>query len=306
MSDFVSLLEKTRRAYATVAALERVASEDPADRSIQANLLTSRRLAARLEADFAQSAELNEVDVLRYRIVPEPGQAYSVRHVTRSLERFQEMFTLVFAALRERKPRHRARVTASLAEETALHFGYSYPGSLGVVLTAPSSRDLFSTKYQDTIQAIHKVIRIKDKDEAIDMAHTLGGAVVRTAYEWSSENWSAEYSVDLQWKKSDGAYAGEHIDVKQMEQIVRIFGQTSETSVRVTSTRGVLVGANVNLRTFHFVVPNAESYKGSFGPEYRPATVEVGVTYKARIATETVTHYATGKEETVHRLLDLK
>jgi hypothetical protein len=297
MSDFASVLERTQEAFASVARLERALAAAPSDSAIQINLRSKQRLAERFQELLYSAAEKEHVDICRYRLVPNTQNNYAVTAVARSLERFQDLFSMIYDALTN-GVRRNARLGAAIAQQTSLEFAYSYPGSLGILLTVQGGRDIFSGKFDDSIDAIHQLFGISDRHEVIGLARALGNSVVKRAYDWSMENFKGDFSVDLTWRKSDGRHRGALIDRTQIARMVDIIGLTSEESKETIPVRGILVGADVKTRSFHFVVPDGESYRGALGPDFPAAgTIEVGRRYSARIIVRTVIKYATETEE---------
>jgi hypothetical protein len=126
MSDYASALERTREAFASVARLER-ASQRRDDAAIQINLRSKQRLAERFQAELFALAERQHIDVCRYRLIPNTDETYDIIPVVRSLERFQELFSLTYDALTHGAKRV-ARIGPALARETALEVGYTYGG----------------------------------------------------------------------------------------------------------------------------------------------------------------------------------
>jgi hypothetical protein len=181
MLDFAFLLDKTRAAQASVSRLEAAISLRPGDAALHINLAAQRRLADRFQQRFFEAAKLSHVDICKYRLVPNTTEDYSLTAVTRSLEKFRELFTMTYGAIQYKAQ----RIRQALLKESALQFGYTYSGSLGIVLTAQGSRDLFITKFGPAIDAVHELFGISSQDEVIDFARKLEPTVVKRAYDWS-------------------------------------------------------------------------------------------------------------------------
>lgn len=303
MSDLASLLEKTRAAQAAVSRLENALASRPRDAALQINLQTQRRLAARFEQKFLESAKSSHIDICRYRIIPNISDEYPISAVAGSLEKFQELFTMVYGALRYKAQ----RMGQNLLQETTLEFGYTYSGSLGIVLVAQGGRDLFFTKFEHTIDTVQELFEISSQDEVLDLAHQLGNPVVKRAYEWALENFRGDFSIDLTWEQADGKHKGGLISKPQIARIVDLIGLTSEEILDTVAPVGVLVGVNIRTRSFHFVIPDGESFRGSLGPNFPVSgTIEVGKRYRARILMRTVKKLATETEERRNTLLALE
>jgi hypothetical protein len=188
-----------------------------------------------------------------------------------------------------------------------LHFGYSYAGSLGVVLLAPSSRDLFATKFDDVVKTINDVFDIRDNFALRDAAKKIGPAAVRKLFEWSEANYIEGYDLDLRWTKSDSIEAGRYLESEQFGRLANLISLTSDVEEKSIKIRGILVGFDSVFKTFHLVVPEGESFKGQIDkdfPTYQDWTVNRR--YEAVIHSEVTTRFSTGEETTKHRLAFLK
>lgn len=295
MSDYASILERARDAFASASRLEQAMQRMPNDPALEMNWRSRKRLAERYQQQLFAAAKGATVDVCQYRLRPETANRYPIASVSRSLERFQELFSLTFDALDKGIAKNTSHLGEAVRRQTEFEFGYSYAGSLGIVLLVPSSRDLISTKFDESIAAIDQLLSIADADEVIDVSHRLGRAVINKAYSWSIENYNAEFSVDILWRKSTGDVSGQAIDRSQMARLANIIEQTSEEEATPIEARGVLVGIDVPSRWFHFVVPKGESYSGRLGDDFPTVgTIEVNRAYRAFMVEQTTTKFATG------------
>jgi hypothetical protein len=305
MSDFVSTLEKTREAFAAAARLEQALRRAPEDPALQMNLRSRRRLAERFQSEFFEAAKQERIDVCQYRLIPNTEGRYPIASVSRSIEKFQTMFSLVYSALRT-GPKNTAHIAHAMQQQTALEFGYSFPGSLGLVLTVPGGRDLFSTQFDDSVSMIQRIASISAQNEVVEIGKSMGRAIVNTAYDWSLENYKADFSVDVVWTKSDGKQVGRAIDRQQLGKIVDIIGVTSETTTSALSVLGVLVGIDLPTRWFHFVIPDGDSFKGTLGPDFSTVKkITVNRWYRADLIEHSIIHYATERVQKRYELLRL-
>jgi hypothetical protein len=171
----------------------------------------------------------------------------------------------------------------------------------------PSTRDFFSTKFDETVAAIEQLLTISDSYEVLDLSRKLGRAIVNKAYDWSSGNYSADFSVDIYWRKSNGNFSGRAIDRAQMAKLADIIGMTSEETTTEFTARGVLVGVDVPTRWFHFVVPDGDNFKGTFGPDIPVVgTIEVNRRYRAHFLERTVRQFATDHVQHRYEILTLE
>lgn len=308
MSGLDSLLDRLRQAYASIAEIEQAALRAPGDQYVLANLASLKADVGDLEDQWRTLAALQQTEVCRYRLVPSGNVGYILSDVTRSLLDFQGLFSQIYDAF-VRGPKRRARLTDDLLGETRFNFGFSYPGSLGVVLTVQGEPGIFEDKYDRSIDALMQIAHVSDEDAVRDMSRTLGGAVVKRAFDWSRVNLSAGYTVDIGWTTAKGYSKGGVIDVSTFGRIVEIIGRTSDIERETIRIPGVLIGIDAKAKRFRFV-----SYEGN-GPPYAGTLSEtfplksvwsINTSYTAQITVETIVDYATQVEREVYRLNSLE
>jgi hypothetical protein len=155
---------------------------------------------------------------------------------------FQELFSQIYDAQKRGSGKTRARITEDIVEETQFDFGFSYPGSLGVVLLAQGESGFFLGKYDITIDAFLELLTVKDEDGIRDLSRSLGEAVVKKVYDWSLVNASAGYSVDIDWTTSRAARKGAMIEAGTFGRIVEIINRTSDVERHLIRVSGLLIG----------------------------------------------------------------
>lgn len=296
MSDYGSVAEKARRAFASLARVEAAARLEPDSAALQIKLAGRRRFAEELKARLYRISEVEQVEVCDYRLVPQYTDRFALGHVTKSLLDYQNVFSQVYDALKN-GPKKRALIGKEAEAESSLEFAYSYSGSLGVVLLAPSQRDFFSGQLDTSIDALFQVIEITNTFEVRDLAKSLGEAVVKRIHDWSEVNVKAGFAIDLQWSRSDGRKLGSFVNVEQLERIASVISSTSDVQISEIDVVGTLVGVGYQTSFFHFVVTNGEDYRGGLADDYDRLEVSVPGNYRALISQHVITHYATGREE---------
>ncbi len=305
MSDYAFFLNRAREAAALVSQLEVAFARDPSDRALRVTLSSALRMAERTEQELYSIASAEQVDLIRYRLVHHVTEAFGIHGVSRSLELFQESVSYIYEAVTG-QPRVRAGLTRAAKQDSELLFGYSYAGSLGMVLLAPSSRGLFVTKFDDVIQTINSIFDIADNYELRDAAKKIGPAAVRKLYEWSQANYEEGYDLDLRWTNASAVESGRYLETKQFGRLANLISLTSDVKKKTHATTGILVGFDSVYKTFHFVEPDGESYKGQLGKDF-PMHQDwtVNRRYEALILSEVMTKFSTGEETTKFQLSSL-
>lgn len=306
MSGFDSLLQTIQRTYAEIAQVENIARAHPNDIFVLANLSSLKRKAEALEKVWEQSALELEHEVCRYRIVPEREERYPLREVTLSLLQFQELFSQIYDGITN-KVKSRKRLSLEVMSESALNFGYAYPGSLGVAMTVPSESSLFGGKFDDVVEGVVKIMRMESEEEVREVAETYGLSVVKRAYDWSKTNASGEYGIDLTWTKKGGVRTGGIAKKDDFSRIVELIGKTTDEEEIVVTRQGVLVGIDTKTFRFRFVDSEGISYAGVVA-DTLDLNVQwaVNTAYVALIEERSTTSYATQETKSVYKLKELK
>ncbi|MBO3759466.1 hypothetical protein [Ciceribacter sp. L1K22] len=297
-----SAVERARQAFAVVTQIEEALLRDPDARHLHVNLAAARKMARQAQDRVLAIAESDHVEVCDYRLVPVDQRPYALTWVSQSMLHFQNLFSQVHDAVRN-GPKLKSVIGAEALRESILEFGYSYSGSLGVMLFVPSTKTLFDGSLDASIDALFQVVEISDQDDVRDVAKALGMPVLKRVYEWSASNVNGGFSTDLKWRRSDGRFLGEVITREKMEQIVEIIGRTSDVQSIHHHVAGVLVGMDVKSGRFRLTVPDGEDFAGALSKEFpRDRRFTVNRVYDAHILESKTTRYAT---ETVERKFEL-
>lgn len=311
MSAIASVVERTRKDFAALAQLEAAVARAPSDRALQLNLSAMRKRAVQSQEQLLFQSRSAYVDVCNYRLLPDAtdDRGFSLQSVSKSLLEYQNLFTQIYDALKN-GPKLRAVFGGEAQEESTLQLAYTYSGSLGVVLYSQSDRDLLTGKLDSSIDALYEVVDIDSRATVRQVASRLGNAVVKRVYDWSDANLKGHFAADVRWNRSDGRQLGEVIERDRMEEIIHVIDATSDAKTRDFEVIGVLLGGNIQSRSFHFLVPNGEAagaYRGHIDEGFDKANdMTLGKFYRARIHETEKFYFATEKVEREYKLRALE
>lgn len=307
MSDYASVAEEARRAFASVARLEAASMQDPASKALRINLAAKQKLANQMRERLFQAAKERSVEICNYRLIQVKSGRYGLLYVSDSMLNYQYLFTQVHDA-RKSGPKSKASFGNDVLEESMLEVGYTYSGSLGIVLMVPSDPDLFDrTNLDNSIDTFFRVIEIERTSELREIAKELGNAVIKRVHDWSAANVRGGFDADVRWSRSDGRQLGQLVQHGRMEKLVNLIEATSAIETEIIEVTGTLVGIDVKAGTFHFVVPNGNDYRGFLARDFdRNVEIKVNKTYLARISEARTTIYATEQTRRERVLLFLR
>lgn len=305
MSNVESSLDALRRAYASLSDLNAVMAQHPGDIFVKMNRDSVAAHAKKLEDEWLESCRLSQVEVCRYRLVS-ARDFYSANAFSKSLLTFQELFSQIFDALKN-GAKDRARLGAESAAETEFCLAYTFPGSLGVVLTVKDEPNLIEGKFDRAVEAFHDVIGMDDEHDVRDTARALGNAVVKKVYDWAEANYQNDLSVDVLWTSgAKGRKAGGYIDSSAFARYIDIINRTSDVEKTEVVVRGVLVAIDLKSDKFRIVDPAGTDYAGKFSESFDARRQwSVNKVYSAEIGVEKRVHYATQKTDVTYLLKSL-
>ena len=279
MSAISSAVERARKASASIARIERAIENAPEDESLHLNLSSARKLALQATHQLRKAAEFKHIDICSYRLMPELADNYLLANVSRSYLEFQNLFSQIHDSLKN-GAKQKAQIGDEARHESALEFGYSYSGSLGVVLLASSERGFFEGKLDKSVDAFFEVVSMDAMKDAKSTAQQFGKAVLKRLY-------------DVRWTRSDGRELGRVIERDRMANMLSILSQASDEKTDPLELEGILVGGDVMSGAFHFVVPDGDSIRGSFDQFSDIGELTLDKRYIAKIDRTTVERYAT-------------
>lgn len=304
MSEYAHIIERSRRAFAAVSSAEAFIEREPDNAAAHTNLKGLRRIALSTQSELEKFAARQRIDICHYRLVPEEAGNYLVGNVSSCLLSYQNLFSQIYDALRN-GPKQKAHIGKQAEAESALNFAYTYSGSLGVTLLANNDRGFFEGELDKAINTLYEIMGIETADSVAGIAKDLGRAVVKRVHDWSKANVEGGFSSDIKWKRSDGRLLGQMVDQQRLKRISDFIEASSDTQTRVVAVTGMLVGGDIEKKTFHLSVPDGESFKGSLSDEATLSSQALGHIYNARIEISETYFYATEATKVTTRLLSL-
>ncbi len=305
MSDYASIVERARRSSATVSKIEAALTRAPEDPSLQINLSAAKKLSQKAHDALLGLSRLQHKEVCSYRLIPSKSLGYAVASVSKSMLEYQNLFSQLYDCKRNGKKKN-AAIGKEAAAESALQFAYSFSGSLGVVMFAQSEADFFEGNLDSSIEAFFSILDIDDVSSAKRVADSFGGAVIKRIHDWSASNIEGGFSADVQWNKSDGRIISSMFDMRKMERIVETISSVSDEESDDIYADGIFIGGDLDARTFHFIIPQGASYRGTLSKEFDKGLIQLGGSYSAHIVEKRKTFYATERTDKRYELVSLR
>jgi hypothetical protein len=261
MSRLARLQSDLQDVSAAVARAERTVAQFPNIPSVAATLRTIQKRQEMLEIQFAQAADELGLDTCSYRIEFDDARLATIASVTGVLNAFQKVFTGVYDAV-VNGPKKNAKASADVIEASAFGFAYTFPGSIGVMMTLANERLLVDkTQLDDAMAKTFELIRARTPAAIESMTETIGLPAVRLAYKWAFENSKAGFGADIAWQRSLERKIEVRVQPQEVAELALAMGAAiaKEQAVYV----GDLVRVDLNDYTFDMVV-DGKKMRGTF------------------------------------------
>ena len=304
MTRLLELQEQLQETRATLARVERAVAEQPDKPSLSALARSLMAQQRNLEADFVTEVNRLGMDVCSYRIFSDSGNL-PLHPLAQGLIDFQSLVTVVYDARKNSVPKERAKISPDIRAETAFDFGYTFPGSLGIVLTIPNERRLILDSHLDeAISQLFSLAKARSIPDIREFAKKLGLASIRAMYKWASGHARAGLGVGIEWRRESTVRASLLAQQPELENLYQMIDETSDESETKISVEGELEAINVKAKSFALRDSSGGvirgSYKDAISGSHRAELPERR--YKATLTKVERVQYSTGEEKSEYYL----
>jgi hypothetical protein len=303
MSRLARLQTDLQDVSAAVARAERTVAQFPSIPSVAATLRTIQKRQEMLEAQFAEAAGELGFDTCSYRIEFDDGQPATIASITAVLNAFQKVFTSVYDAVLN-GPKKSAKASVEVIDASAFGFAYTFPGSVGFMMTLANERLLFDkTKLDDAMGKTFELIRARTPIKIEAMTEVVGLPAVRLAYKWAFENSKAGFGADIAWQRVLDRKIEVRVQPQEVVDLALAMG-AAIAKEQVVYT-GDLVRVDLNDSTFEMMV-DGKKIKGTFDRAISSANpAQLPKRYVATMTVSTKIAVGDGEEDTSYFLARL-
>lgn len=304
MSEILELTTKIQETRAVIAQFERAVAENPEKPSLVASLTSLQRQMARLEAEFHAAAPRNFLEVIKYRVFDGIDEHVKPKlpAIVLPLITFQQLFSLVYDALKSGDPRRTAKISEEVSEKTTFGLEYSFAGSVGFVLTIPDNKTLIETDLQKAKNTIFEMVKVKNPEEVQDYAVKLGPAPLRLMYRWVKEHAEYKTGVEIDWQSDGEQSLNLLVQLPEFGALRDLIGAVGEETNEVVTRTGKLLGFDIAKKTFHMEFADDEEISGKvseiitsqLSPDYQAKQPAM---YRVTMTKRTVTKYIKEDDE---------
>ncbi len=254
--------------------------------ALSVNLRSLRNVQARLEQQFLQLAADQQLEVYRYRLLVGDGGP-SLSGIGEAWTKLQSFFAAVYQALRKTVVAGGKKPVQSAFQIPELGYAYSFPGSVGVVVTLPRPVDVALLADSPVEDASNTVFDLLESRNIQGIARSLGPAPIQAFNEWLEVHVRHHYGVDLEWRANNAVKRKAQVPYDEM---VGLQGRVLDTKTRQTIiTSGLLFGVNTKSQTFSLHSDNGDEIEGKYrdGVIHEEHSASVPARYTATIVTTT-------------------
>ena len=304
MTRLLELQEQLQETRATLARVERAVAEQPDKpslRSLAKSLMAQQR---NLEADFAVEADRLGMDVCSYRIFSDNG-ILPLHPLAQGLIDFQSLVTVVYDAQKTSIAKERARIAPNIREESSFNFGYTFSGSLGVVLTISNKRALILGSHLDeSMRQLFSLAKVGSVSDIRAFSKKLGLASIRAMHKWAFGHAQAGLGVDIEWRRENVIRANLLAQQPELAKLCLMIEETSDEEKTRFSMHGELVSVDVETRRFKLKGESGDiiggSYEDAISDSHRVKLP--GHHYRAHLTKTQRVQYSTDAEEAEYHL----
>lgn len=313
MIELAEIREKLELTNEAMARLAQNLREEPDKPGLIANMNSLRIIHKRLEDDFADAARRLGVRVCSYRLFPEGTDRQSMMGIGKAMVNFQSWLSVVYDAVKRGQPKETMALSNDVLNETMLDFAYSFPGSVGVVLTIPSRDTILGEHFEETIDVIAQMSKSHTANDLKKYSRKLGVAPIKAMYRWADELVESDLGADIEWSGKTAERKRLLIQKPELTALRAVIGATSDERSEIYTKTGTMEGFDVKAHSFHFEYKGEKGRVISVFGKYNeaiesalPLPVKVPGKYKVTIQKSVRTKYSTEEDDTKELLLKLE
>jgi hypothetical protein len=263
MSKLQHIQEQLQDTSAAVASAEQAVAQFPDSFAARTTLMSFAKRQGQLEDEFATTTRGLGTDICRYRVFSETEHRTALGPLCGTLGEFQDAYSIAYDAIKNGAKRRSRKLPASVVAESSFYFGYTFSGSLGVVLTFDNQNlDLFGSGLDDAMRSVVNLARSRTSAEVIKNGKVIGIRGVRAVYRWALKHIESGFGSEIEWQKGHATVSRLLMQLNDWRDLVTAINETTEEIDENSTEVGVLAGADLKRRTFHFVRQDGTDISG--------------------------------------------
>ncbi len=305
MSAIVELLDRIQGTNALIAEYEKAASRPGAPKSVSAQIRGLEKLKESLEQEFSKYARDDELEVCRYRLIPESTQRPVIDAISNAWREYQSMFSAVYAAVTKSTPGKPRQI----AQETQFIFAFAFSGSIGVTLALPTKQitNFVARDLERANQTIFEMSKARTSEQLGLFTERIGRKPVLSFGRWVEAHVKFTAGAGIDWTgPTERSIPPLLVQIQEFKILQHAFHEMTEPKEEERLVSGRLTGAWMRNSKFLMESDDGEQIEGKFVDAITPErAATLPRRYVAKIRTTTVIKLATETEEVSHFLVEL-
>lgn len=284
----------------------------PERKSVLASISSLRKRQKILEQEFLAKSEELRLQVCSYRIFCDLGEDVS-RNLTvfpKVLSLFQEAYMLSVEATRH-GPKSRNRIHDDVLRSSVLSAGYSFAGSMGIVLTVPKKKQkiLFDegSDHRRAVNRLFNLLHAKSEEAIKEACEKMGLALIRCVMKYAVVHRENQIGSDIDWRDGSTTTDSIFLQPKDFEMLCDVIESTTEIEEEDMFITGMLTATDTSRKTFKMLTDDDEIITGEYHAQIdENHTVTIPGRYRAEIKCERVIRFSTGEVVVKYFIEDLE
>lgn len=309
MDGLSDTLENLRDTQAQMALTRAELEKHPHRTSLAAAFQSLEQRHSELEREFAVLVQKNYSDLCSYRLFQADHFQPLISAIGTALVDFQRWVSVVYDAVKH-GPKRKTKLPVDVVAESSFSFGYSYTGSLGIVMTVPNDHLLLEdmpTALDDAINGVLEMATCVSSDQVAYFSKKFGPSAIRQMLKWAKTHQDQRMGADIEWKRKDARRTALIMEPEQFAALTLAICETSDEEISLMRIPGTLVGISTKTHTFQLEAPEIGIVSGKTSDYVATMnnTVELPKEYEAELRKTVKINYAIEEEEVSWFLVDL-
>jgi len=267
MSQVIELQGELQETQALLAQLEQAAARNPASVGLRINGQSVAKRFRELEQEFRRLTAESAIDVCRYRLFSGGQESFMPAiAVANSIREFQTLFSTAYDAIKN-GPRKKPSIT-EVARETTLGFGYSFAGSVGIVMTLENRQlSLFESGLDQAMSGVFSLAKARTPMDVVAASATLGGPTIRALKNWVDDHVEDNLGIGVQWCHGNTVKGELTLQVPEMKELATVLNAASRPISDMIKLQGTIEGTeHLSSRRIHFLADDGTEIKCPYRP----------------------------------------
>ena len=235
----------------------------PDNLSVMLALSSFESLYTDLQNQYVSVANFWNFNVVNYRLSSK-HKNISISALSALLDSFQNLYSNVYEVVKYQVAKQNTRLRDDTVKKTALYFGYSYGGSLGIVMTIDNQEKFIESDLDIAFKQTLDVLKVKTKEEIKPIIDKFGYGTIKLLNDWSTVHLKYETNAEIKSSLSSTEQTSDNFVVSDIKTLNELLVSTPIITEEILEfVECQLVGVDIEKRTFHIIVDESKNYLGT-------------------------------------------